>query len=51
MAPTLQHHLPARLGLGVQRVQRDEPAPQIELVEELAGDGDFVGLGIHDGAG
>jgi hypothetical protein len=51
IASPLQDHLPARLGLGVQRIQRDEPAPQIQLLEELAGHGDFVGLGLHDRAG
>ena len=51
IASTLQHHLPARLSLGVQRIQRDELAAQIHFLEELAGDGDLVGLGIHDRAG
>ena len=38
------------LVLGVEGVQADFAPVQVEFLEQLPGDGDFVGLGVHDGA-
>jgi hypothetical protein len=46
----LQHQCARGLGLGVQGVEADFATVQIEFPEELAGHGDFVGFGVHDGA-
>jgi hypothetical protein len=35
------------VGLGVEGVEADEAAVQVQAGEELAGDGDFVGLLVH----
>ena len=50
IGPCFQHQVAAGLGLGVQRVQRNEPVFQIQVLEELACDRDFIGLGLHDRA-
>jgi hypothetical protein len=46
----LQHNIASRLGLGVQGVQRDQMALQVQVGKELLGHGDFVGLGVDHGA-
>src|SRR5271165_2517359 len=38
------------LVLGMEGVQADFAAVQVQFVKQLPGDGDFVGLGVHDGA-
>jgi len=47
----LQHQRASGLGLGMQSIQRDEPAFQIHALKELACHGNFVGLGFHNRAG
>src|SRR5919108_743596 len=42
-----EHQLARGLVLSVQGVEADFASVQVELFEELAGDGDFVGLGVH----
>jgi hypothetical protein len=41
-----QHQCARGLGLGVQGLQADFATVQIELLEELAGHGDFIGFGV-----
>src|ERR1017187_1032121 len=38
------------LVLGMEGVQTDFAAVQVQFMEQLPGDGDFVGLGVHDSA-
>jgi hypothetical protein len=45
-----QHQSARALGLGVQGLETDFATVQVELLVELAGHGDFVGFGVHDGA-
>ena len=45
-----EHQLARRLILSVERVQAHRAAVQLEFLEEFAGDGDFVGLRIHERA-
>lgn len=46
----LEHQLARGLVLGVQGVEADFAPVQIEFLEPLARDGDFIGLGVHQGA-
>ena len=50
IATAFQHDIASRFGLSVQGVQGNQAASEVQVLEELAGDGDFVGFGIHDGA-
>src|SRR5271157_4157569 len=45
-----QDGVPGGLVLGMESVQADFAAVQVQFVEQLPGDGDFVGLGVHQGA-
>ena len=47
----LQHDLASRFGLGVQGIQRDEPALEVQVGKEFLGHGDLVGLGVDHRAG
>jgi hypothetical protein len=42
----LQHDLASRFGLGVQGIQRDEPALEVQVGKEFLGHGNLVGLGV-----
>lgn len=44
-----QHDVARGLGLGMQGVQRDKAALQIQFRKELLSDRDFIGLGVHEG--
>jgi len=50
VGPRFQHQVASRVGLGVEGIQRDEPAFEIQIRKELSCHGDLVGLGVHDGA-
>ena len=46
----LQHDIASRLGLGVQGIQRDPTALQVQVGKELLGHRNLVGLGVDHGA-
>jgi len=46
----LEHQFARGLVLGVEGIQTDFAPVQIELLEEFAGHGNFVGFGVHDRA-
>src|ERR1051326_7554835 len=47
----IQHDSAGRFGLGVQGIQRDETALQVQVGKELLCHRDFVGLGVDHRAG
>jgi hypothetical protein len=51
ISPGLEHQIASGFSLGVQSIQGDEAAFQIQALKELACDRDFIGLGIDNRAG
>ena len=47
MCAVLLDQVQGRFGLGVERIQRDKAAFQVEFGEELARDGNLVGFLVH----
>jgi len=47
VSPAFQDDLARRFGLGMQRVQRDQAALEVQVREEFLGHGDLIGLGVH----
>ena len=46
-----QHDVASRFGLGVEGIQRDKSAVQVQVWKELLRHGNLVGLGVDHGAG
>ena len=45
-----QHDVASRFGLGVEGIQRDQSAVQVQVWKELLRHGNLVGLGVDHGA-